>query len=81
MLTFFAPFHFLSALLLLELIGIFLVLAVPLSGVVGGQGFSMVVIVILTISACEASLGLAVVVHMIRCYGNDLLGSSLLRCY
>lgn len=73
--------HFLAALLLLELVAIFLVLAVPIVGVYMGQRSLMMVLVILTIRACEASLGLAVLVYMLRLYGNDIIRSMVVRSF
>ncbi len=73
--------HFLAALLLLELIAIFLVLVVPILGVSIGQSSLVVVLVILTIRACEARLGLAVLVYMIRLYGNDIMRSVVIRSF
>ena len=73
--------HFLTALLLLELIGIFLVFVIPVSGVFCGQNYSMIVIIILTMRACEARLGLAIIVFIVRSYGNDFLSSISVRAY
>jgi NADH:ubiquinone oxidoreductase subunit K len=72
---FFQREHFLIALLLLELISIVLVLGIPLFKASFGLTSTPLVLVLLTISACEASLGLGVMVYLVRSHGNDLLHS------
>lgn len=73
--------HFLVALLLLELIAIFFVLLIPLLGIFIGQSSLVLVLIILTLRACEARLGLAVLVYIIRLYGNDILRSIVTRSF
>lgn len=73
--------HFLAALLLLELIAIFLVLLIPLLGLNMGQRSLLIILVILIIRACEARLGLAVLVYIVRLYGNDIIRSIVVRVF
>lgn len=70
---FFQREHFLIALLLLELISILLVLGVPLLKFSLGITSTPIVIILLTLRACESSLGLGVIVYLVRFHGNDLL--------
>ena len=60
--------HFLLALLALEMTRIMLLARII---VVSGQW--VVAFVLLAVGACEARLGLAVLVLMVRVHGNDLL--------
>nr|BDQ44300.1 NADH dehydrogenase subunit 4L [Pheretima iizukai] len=67
--------HFLMTLLSLEGITLSLVLFVPLMLMnCSAPNISMSVI-LLTFGACEASLGLGLMVFMSRSYGNDMLKS------
>jgi len=67
--------HFLIALLLLELVSIVLVLGVPLTNLGLGVVSTPFFLVLLTIRACEASVGLAVIVYLVRSFGGDMLQS------
>ena len=70
--------HLLIALLALEAIILSLVLMLF---VVIRISWSILIIVILTFGACEASLGLACITTISRSYGNDRLNSlSLNKC-
>ena len=62
--------HFLLALLALEMTRIML-----LARVIIASGQWVVAFVLLAVGACEARLGLAVLVLMVRAHGNDLLTS------
>lgn len=76
---FFQREHFLIALFLLELISIVLVLGVPLFIASFGLTSTPLVLIFLTVSACEASLGLSIMVYLVCSHGNDLLQSIRLR--
>lgn len=65
--------HFLIALLLLELISIALVLGIPITRFSLGVVSTPFFLILLTISACEASIGLAVMVYLVRSFGGDML--------
>lgn len=67
--------HFLGALLILELISILIATIIPLAHITRGQLCLAPFLVILTLSACEARLGLALLVFIVRTYGNDLIQS------
>nr|AUJ21411.1 NADH dehydrogenase subunit 4L [Chaetopleura apiculata] len=66
--------HLLNCLLSLEMIllSIFLVILSLLSGV-SSEG--LMIFILLTFAACEASLGLALLVILIRSHGNDYVFS------
>lgn len=72
---FFQREHFLIALLLLELISIVLVLRIPMFKISFGLTSTPLILVLLTMRACEASVGLGVIVCLVRSHGNDLLQS------
>jgi len=67
--------HFLITLLSLEGITLSLVLFVPLSLSVIGAPNSSVSVILLTFGACEASIGLRLIVLISRSYGSDILNS------
>nr|BDQ44313.1 NADH dehydrogenase subunit 4L [Amynthas phaselus] len=67
--------HFLMTLLSLEGITLSLVLFVPLMLVNCGAPNTSMSVILLTFGACEASLGLGLMVSMSRSYGNDMLKS------
>nr|YP_010183543.1 NADH dehydrogenase subunit 4L [Drawida gisti]QVG61472.1 NADH dehydrogenase subunit 4L [Drawida gisti] len=68
-------YHFLMALLSLECITLSLVLFIPISmNLVGATNLSLSIL-ILTLGACEASLGLSLMVMMSRSCGTDMLKS------
>jgi NADH-ubiquinone oxidoreductase chain 4L len=67
--------HFLIALLLLELISIALVLGIPLISFRLGVVSTPFFLILLTMRACEARIGLAVIVYLVRSFGGDILQS------
>lgn len=67
--------HFLVCLLLLELISIVLVIGIPIVGVRLGVVSTPFFLILLTISACEARIGLSVIVYLVRSFGGDMLQS------
>nr|QIZ12529.1 NADH dehydrogenase subunit 4L [Plaxiphora albida] len=70
--------HLLNILLLLELLMLSLfLLLVCLSNGVGGEG--LMVFVLLVFGACEASIGLSMMVILIRAYGNDYVSSLVIN--
>ena len=71
--------HFLIALLLLELISIALVLGIPVTSYSLGVVSTPFFLVLLTIRACEARVGLAVIVYLVRSFGDDILQSISVR--
>ena len=70
--------HFLLALLALELVVVFVPVIVILGGGCGRRR-ECLVFIMLAVSACEARLGLRLLVFIVRRYGNDLV-SSLVGC-
>ena len=70
--------HFLLALLLLELITITIVIGVPIIFYFLGVTSRPLILCYLTMRACEARLGLAVLVYLVRFHGNDRLHSLIL---
>nr|YP_010956518.1 NADH dehydrogenase subunit 4L [Zalieutes elater]WMY89611.1 NADH dehydrogenase subunit 4L [Zalieutes elater]BAI77074.1 NADH dehydrogenase subunit 4L [Zalieutes elater] len=74
--------HLLSALLCLEGMMLSLFLALSLwSMQLAATNFSAAPILLLTFSACEASVGLALLVAMARTHGTDRLQNlNLLQC-
>ena len=71
--------HFLIALLLLELISIALVLGIPVTSYSLGVVSTPFFLVLLTMRACEARVGLAVIVYLVRSFGGDILQSISVR--
>lgn len=71
--------HFLIALLSLEGIMLATVLFVPISINDCGISIQFIRIVILTIGACEARLGLSLIVNISRSHGSDLISTLSLR--
>ena len=71
--------HFLIALLLLELISIALVLGIPITSFGLGVVSTPFFLILLTIRACEARVGLAVIVYLVRSFGGDILQSMRIR--
>nr|QGZ09967.1 NADH dehydrogenase subunit 4L [Eisenia nana] len=67
--------HFLMTLLSLEGITLSLVLYVPISLSMMNAPNASISVMLLTLGACEASLGLSLMVLMSRSYGTDLLKS------
>jgi len=67
--------HFLTALLALELLVIIVIIMLVLAGLKSGQHLDRLVFVLLALGACEARLGLSLLVAIVRSYGNDLLKS------
>nr|YP_009244880.1 NADH dehydrogenase subunit 4L [Amynthas morrisi]AMO26978.1 NADH dehydrogenase subunit 4L [Amynthas morrisi] len=67
--------HFLMTLLSLEGITLSLVLFVPLILLNTSAPNAAMTVILLTFGACEASLGLGLMVSMSRAYGNDMLKS------
>nr|YP_010492264.1 NADH dehydrogenase subunit 4L [Aporrectodea tuberculata]UWM94575.1 NADH dehydrogenase subunit 4L [Aporrectodea tuberculata]UWM94588.1 NADH dehydrogenase subunit 4L [Aporrectodea tuberculata]UWM94601.1 NADH dehydrogenase subunit 4L [Aporrectodea tuberculata]UWM94614.1 NADH dehydrogenase subunit 4L [Aporrectodea tuberculata] len=67
--------HFLMTLLSLEGITLSLVLFVPLSLSVANAPNTSISVMLLTFGACEASIGLSLMVLMSRSYGTDMLNS------
>nr|QGX86597.1 NADH dehydrogenase subunit 4L [Lumbricus rubellus] len=67
--------HFLMTLLSLEGITLSLVLFVPITLTTINAPNASISIILLTFGACEASLGLSLMVLMSRSYGTDMLNS------
>nr|BDQ44235.1 NADH dehydrogenase subunit 4L [Amynthas glaucus] len=67
--------HFLMTLLSLEGITLSLVLFVPLMLMSCSAPNTAMAVILLTFGACEASLGLSLMVSMSRSYGSDMLKS------
>nr|YP_009144489.1 NADH dehydrogenase subunit 4L [Amynthas gracilis]AKJ52275.1 NADH dehydrogenase subunit 4L [Amynthas gracilis]BDQ43559.1 NADH dehydrogenase subunit 4L [Amynthas gracilis]BDQ44378.1 NADH dehydrogenase subunit 4L [Amynthas gracilis] len=73
--------HFLMTLLSLEGITLSLVLFVPLMLMNSNAPSAAMAVILLTFGACEASLGLGLMVSMSRSYGNDMLKSlTITKC-
>jgi NADH:ubiquinone oxidoreductase subunit K len=71
--------HLLIALLCLEGIILTLVLYVPSILYISNIIIPTIRIVILSFGACEASLGLRIIVYISRSYGSDMLNSATLN--
>jgi len=67
--------HLLIALLYLEAFMLSLVIIIPLSIIIFSSQSIFISIVLLSVGACEASLGLALIVIISRTYGSDLIRS------
>jgi NADH:ubiquinone oxidoreductase subunit K len=73
--------HMLMALLALEGITLSLVLTIPLTIAINLLPVSASCIIMLSIGACEAALGLALMVAASRSIGNDILNTlSINKC-
>lgn len=67
--------HFLTALLAVEAALLLLATSIPINQILSNIPNSTLIILILTLAACEASLGLRLLVLIVRSYGNDLIRS------
>ncbi len=67
--------HLLIALLALEGVTLRLVLALPLALRANYTSLGVLRIIILSIGACEARLGLALLVLLARSYGSDIINN------
>jgi len=67
--------HFLGVLLALELLIVCLVALLVLGGLGTGDRAERLLFLLLVVGVCEASMGLALLVAMVRAYGNDLVAS------
>lgn len=67
--------HLLISLLFLERIMLALVILIPLSIIASSSHSIFIRIILLSVGACEASLGLALIVIMSRSYGSDIINS------
>jgi len=73
--------HLLISLLTLEGLILSLVVLLPTSLSVSHIALNIISILIITLRACEASLGLALLVCMSRYFGTDKVSSnSLIKC-
>ena len=63
--------HFLLALLALELAVVFIVGSLTVRGVWDGGSCECLLFIMLVGRACEARVGLGLLVYMVRVYGND----------
>lgn len=71
--------HLLIALLCLEGIILTLVLFVPTVLYISEMTIPTLRIIILTFGACEARLGLRILVYMSRSYGSDIINSATIN--
>merc|ERR1711976_299350 len=67
--------HFLSVLLAIEAAVVFTIIILILGRIKTGQRLDPLAFALLTIGVCEAALGLALLVAIVRSHGNDLLKS------
>ena len=73
--------HLLISLLSLEGLILRIVLTLPLILSIGALKLAILRVVILTLGACEARLGLALIVIMARNYGSDMVSNlSINKC-
>nr|YP_009307961.1 NADH dehydrogenase subunit 4L [Myrianida brachycephala]AOR87134.1 NADH dehydrogenase subunit 4L [Myrianida brachycephala] len=73
--------HLLMSLLLFESLILAMVASMFMLFIYSNLSHLFLILVMLTMGACEASLGLACLVKMMRSFGNDLLmNSSMLKC-
>lgn len=71
--------HFLIALFSLEGVMLSVVLFLPIIIGAGSIIMPSIRIVLLTFGACEARLGLSLMVNMSRFYGSDIISLNMLR--
>jgi len=71
--------HLLLSLLCLEAIILVIVQFIPITIYFSSRPINQLRLILLTIRACEASLGLRIVVKLSRNYGSDLLSSSAIN--
>ena len=71
--------HFLLVLLSLEVAIFFTLVIIIIMGIKVGDRGEMLVFVFLAMRACEARLGLALLVAMVRRFGNDMVKSLGVR--
>lgn len=67
--------HLLTALLAIEAALLILATAIPINQITAALPNTTSLILLLTLAACEARLGLALLVLIVRSYGNDLIRS------
>lgn len=67
--------HFLTALLAIEASLLLLATTIPINQILSHLPNTTLMILILTLAACEARLGLALLILIVRSYGNDLIRS------
>lgn len=72
---FFQRDHYLVVLMILELVIITLMLGLPMGGSSMGLTSSPLILVLIVIGACEARVGLSVMVYLVRFHGRDLIKS------
>nr|AXS65065.1 NADH dehydrogenase subunit 4L [Coleoptera sp. 1 KM-2017] len=73
--------HLLLTLLSLEYLVLIMFLVFFKYLLLSGWGGGYFILIFLTFSVCEGSLGLGVLVSMIRCHGNDNLNSLSLMLW
>nr|YP_009255777.1 NADH dehydrogenase subunit 4L [Placobdella lamothei]CVK87334.1 NADH dehydrogenase subunit 4L [Placobdella lamothei] len=73
--------HFLHLLLCLEIITLSMLMFLSMGFLSANIPAPLISVVVLTLGACEASLGLTLLVLMVRLFGNDLMKNiSLSKC-
>jgi len=72
---FFQRTHYLIVLLILELVIIVLILGLPMVGSSLGITSTPLILTLIVMGACEASVGLSVLVYLVRFHGRDLIKS------
>nr|YP_010725972.1 NADH dehydrogenase subunit 4L [Helobdella europaea]WDY83667.1 NADH dehydrogenase subunit 4L [Helobdella europaea] len=73
--------HFLHILLCLEVLTLSMLLYLSFFMTTYNMLMPLLSVVMLTLGACEASLGLTLLVIMVRLYGNDMIKNiSLSKC-
>nr|CVK87300.1 NADH dehydrogenase subunit 4L [Haementeria officinalis] len=73
--------YFLHLLLCLEVITLSMLMYLTLNMLMINMNIPLISVIMLTLGACEASLGLSVLVIMVRMYGNDHINNlSMNKC-
>nr|QMS48889.1 NADH dehydrogenase subunit 4L [Haementeria acuecueyetzin] len=73
--------HFLHLLLCLEVITLSMLMYLTMNMMMVNMNIPLISVIMLTLGACEASLGLSILVIMVRMYGNDLINNlSMNKC-
>nr|CVK87356.1 NADH dehydrogenase subunit 4L [Placobdella parasitica] len=73
--------HFLHLLLCLEIITLSMLMFLSMNFLLMNIPLPLVSVVMLTLGACEASLGLTLLVLMVRLFGNDYMSNiSMSKC-
>lgn len=65
--------HFLTMLLIIEVVVIIFIFGLPLVGLIVGLTSNLLIFFLLTVGVCEASVGLSIIVFLVRFHGRDYI--------